>query len=185
MKKILVLFFTISLFSFATSEEALKNALDRLYGNKNTINYDIRTAKALFQPEEKIITILYKNEEKSGYTSDINMGEEYSCKVTLFEGYEYVIIGAGDDSSIDVDIFVYDLEGNTVALDRTNEATAYAKLPKDFVLNKSVKIDKSIAGSETTIRPLETQKYTVKLKLRESNNPASSVAFIVGTKRLK
>ena len=62
---------------------------------------------------------------------------------------------------MDVDIFVYDTLENTVALDRSTDATAYAKLPKDFSLNPSVKIDKSIAGSEITIRPYEKEKYTV------------------------
>lgn len=185
MKKIFLFFFIISIVSFANNEEALKNTLDRLYMNKNEINFDIRTAKALFQPEETIVTIFYKGEEKSGYAANVNLGDEYSCKVTLFEGYEYAIVGAGDNSAIDVDIFVYDPEGNTVAFDRTTYPTAYAKLPKDFLLNKSVTIDTSIADTETSIRPLVTQKYTVKLKLRESKNQNSSVAFIVATKQLK
>jgi len=184
IKKIIV-FMTISIFSFATGEEALKNALDRLYGNNTKINFDIRTAQALFQPEEKIATINYNSEEKSGYTSDISIGEEYSCKVTLFPGYVYVIVGAGDSSATDVDIFVYDSLDNTVALDRSSDATAYAKLPKDFQLNPGVNIDKSIAGTDITIKPYEKEKYTVKLKLRDGKSPKSSVAFIIGTQRIK
>lgn len=183
--KKLILFFAISILAFGNSQEALKNALDRLYGNNTKIAFDIRTAKALEQPGETVTTILYNKEEKSGYSSEIAIGEEYSCKITLFPGFEYVIVGAGDNAAIDVDIFVYDTLENTVALDRSTDATAYAKLPKDFSLNPSVKIDKSIAGSEITIRPYEKEKYTVKLKLRDSKNPKSSVAFIVGTKRLK
>lgn len=183
--KKLILFFAISILAFGNSQEALKNALDRLYENNTKIIFDIRTAKALEQPGETVTTILYNKEEKSGYSSEIAIGEEYSCKITLFPGFEYVIVGAGDNAAIDVDIFVYDSLENTVALDRSTDATAYAKLPKDFTLNPSVKIDKSIAGSEITIRPNEKEKYTVKLKLRDSKNPKSSVAFIVGTKKLK
>lgn len=183
--KKLIIFLIISTLSFGNSQEALKNALDRLYGKNEKIVFDIRTAKALEQPGETITTINYKNEEKSGYSSEIAVGEEYSCKITLFPGYEYVIVGAGDNAALDVDIFVYDSLENTVALDRSTDASAYAKLPKDFSLNPSVKIDKNIAGSEITIRPFEKEKYTVKLKLRDSKNPKSSVAFIIGTKRLK
>lgn len=184
MKKILTLFLIISTLSFASSEEALKNALDRLYVKENISNVDIRTAKALYQPEEKIVTIQYNNQEKSGYTSSIQPGEEYSCYITLFKGYEYIIVGSGDNASIDVDIFVYDLSGNTIALDRTPDSTAYAMLPKDFVLNKDSKVDKSIAGTDTSVRPLETQKYLVKLKLRDSSSPNSDVAFLVATRLL-
>jgi len=179
------LFFIISIFSFGNSQEALKNALDRLYENNSKIEFETRTAKALEQAGETVTTILYNKEEKSGYSSEISIGEEYICKITLFPGFEYIIIGAGDNAALDVDIFIYDSLENTVALDRSNDASAYAKLPKDFSLDPSVKIDKSVAGSETTIRPYEKEKYTVKLKLRDSKNPRSSVAFIVSAKKLK
>lgn len=185
MIKKMFIFLVISVFTFATGEEALKNALDRLYGNKPKIDFDIRSAQALFQPEEKIATIIYNGEEKSGYTSDIALGEEYSCKITLFPGYEYVIVGAGDNAVVDVDIFLYDSLDNTVALDRSPDATAYAKLPKDFKLNPGVNVDKTVAGTDITIRPYEKEKYTVKIKLRDSKTPKSSVAFIIGTQRLK
>lgn len=171
--------------AFANSEEALTNALDRLYNGKPTIEFDVRSAKALFQPEEKIVTILYKDMERSGYTSVIPVGGEYSCYVTLFKGYEYLIVGAGDNSATDVDIFLYDSLGNTVAFDRNPDTTAVALLPKDFTVSNTAKIDKSVAGTDITIRPLETQKYMVKLKLRDANAEKTSVAFLVATKWLK
>lgn len=185
MLKKIIIFLTFSILTFANSEEALKNALDRLYGNNDTINFDVRSAKALFQPEEKIVTIQYKDGEKSGYTSITPVGGEYSCYVTLFKGYEYVIVGAGDNTALDVDMFVYDPLGNTVAYDRNPDTTALALLPKDFSVNSTAKIDKTVAGTDITIRPLETQKYMVKLKLRNSNSDKSSLAFLVATKWLK
>lgn len=184
LKKIL-LFLSISVLCFASSEEALKNALDRFYSNKNNVNLDVRTAQALFQPEEKIVTIQYNGEDKSGYTSEIAVGEEYSCKITLFPGYSYVIVGAGDNSVNDVDIFVYDSLDNTVAFDRTSDSTAYAVLPKNFKLNAGVNIDKSIAGTEFSVRPYVKEKYTVKIKLRDGKSPKSFVAFFVATQRIK
>ena len=185
MFKKIIIFLTFSFLTFASSEDALKNALDRLYGANDKIAFDIRNAKALFQPEEKIVTIQYKDGEKSGYTSETLVGGEYSCYVTLFKGYEYIIVGAGDNTALDVDIFVYDSLGNTVAYDRNSDATALALLPKDFPVDDSAKIDKSVAGTDITIRPLETQKYMVKLKLRNSNTDKSSLAFLVATKWLK
>lgn len=185
MIKKIILFLAFSVLTFANSEEALKNALDRLYGSNEKIAFDIRSAKALFQPEEKIVTIQYKDGEKSGYTSVTPVGGEYSCYVTLFKGYEYVIVGAGDATALDVDMFIYDPLGNTVAYDRASDATALALLPKDFAINSTAKIDKTVAGTDITIRPLETQKYMVKLKLRDSSSDKSTLAFLVATKWLK
>ena len=48
MLKKIIIFLTFSILTFANSEEALKNALDRLYGNNDKITFDIRSAKALF-----------------------------------------------------------------------------------------------------------------------------------------
>lgn len=185
MFKKIILFLTLSFLSFASGEEALKNALDRLHGGNDLIQYDIRTAKALYQPNEQIVTIPYKEIERSGYTKEIGIGEEYSCYITLFKGYEYVIVGAGDNNVSDVDIFIYDQEGNTVSFDRNPDPTAYALLPKDFSVSKSAKIDKTMAGTEISIRPTETQKFLVTVKLRSSKAPKSSVAFLVATKWLK
>ena len=185
MLKKIIIFLTFSILTFANSEEALKNALDRLYGNNDKITFDIRSAKALFQPEEKIVTIQYKDGEKSGYTSVAAVGGEYSCYVTLFKGYEYAIFGAGDNTVLDVDMFIYDPLGNTVAYDRNPDPTAFALLPKEFAVSSTAKVDKSVAGTDITIRPLETQKYMVKLKLRNSNADKSSLAFLVATKWLK
>ena len=162
MLKKIIIFLTFSILTFANSEEALKNALDRLYGNNDKITFDIRSAKALFQPEEKIVTIQYKDGEKSGYTSVAAVGGEYSCYVTLFKGYEYAIVGAGDNTVLDVDMFIY-----------------------DPLVSSTAKVDKSVAGTDITIRPLETQKYMVKLKLRNSSTDKSSLAFLVAAKWLK
>lgn len=185
MKSKFFLFLMVSFLAFGSSEEALKNALDRFYSNTNATNMDIRTAKALFQPDEKTVTIPYKNEEKSGYTFTLEPNGEYTCKVTLFKGFQYIIVGAGDNNALDVDIFIYDLNENTVAFDRTSDITAYALLPKDFALSKDVQIDTSIVGTDISIKPLETEKYIVKIKLRASKAPSSDVAFIVAAKKLK
>ena len=42
-----------------------------------------------------------------------------------------------------------------------------------------------MAGTEISIRPTETQKFLVTVKLRSSKTPKSSVAFLVATKWLK
>lgn len=182
--KKLFIFLTISILSFGNPQEALKNALDRLYGNSTTIPFDIRTARALEQPGETVTTISYKGAQRSGYSSEIAVGEEYSCRITLFPGQEYIIIGAGDNAAIDVDIFIYDPLGNTVAFDRTTDASAYAKLPLDFPVDPDIKIDKSVAGTIISVRPYERERYTVTLRLRDSKSPRSSVAFVVATRKV-
>ena len=58
-------------------------------------------------------------------------------------------------------------------------------LAKEFAVSSTAKVDKSVAGTDITIRPLETQKYMVKLKLRNSNADKSSLAFLVAAKWLK
>ena len=82
-------------------------------------------------------------------------------------------------------MFIYDPLGNTVAYDRNSDSTAFALLPKEFSVSSTTKIDKSVAGTDIIIRPLETQKYMVKLKLRNSSTDKSSLAFLVAAKWLK
>lgn len=47
----------------------------------------------------------------------LSEGGSYTIKTTLFRGYSYVILGAGDSSTRDLDIIVYDENFNRVKSD--------------------------------------------------------------------
>lgn len=177
-------FMLISIGIFCDSIKSIENAVKYYSKYKFERNFDIRTASQLKQPDETVTTINYKGNTYSGYTSDIKENEEYICRITLFEGFEYIIIGAGDDTSEDIDLFVYDEQGNTVAMDRSMEPFAYARLSPQLAKVKNINNDIDILNTKISVRPIKTQKYWVKIKLRKSSDKTSSVGFIIGNRKV-
>jgi hypothetical protein len=185
MKIKFIVFMLISLGIFCDSIKSMENAVKHYNKYKFKRNFDIRTASQLKQPNETITTINYKGRSYSGYTSIIKENEEYVCRITLFKGFEYIIIGAGDDNSEDIDLFVYDEQGNTVAMDRNKEAYAYARLSPQLAKIRNINNDINVLNTKISVRPLKTQKYWVKIKLRKAKGNSSSVGFIIGNRKVK
>lgn len=70
--------------------------------------------------ESKGFTVNY-NESKYGFLSQ---GESFVIKTTCYNSSAYAIVAAGGNSANDVDIAIYDENGNLVDEDSTNERYA-------------------------------------------------------------
>jgi hypothetical protein len=52
----------------------------------------------------------------------LNRGQTYTISTTLYRGYHYNIIGAGDSGISDLDLEIYDGNGNLITRDRMTDA---------------------------------------------------------------
>lgn len=185
MKNIFIVFVLFTFSLLAQGEDSLQNAFNHFKKYKEYKTFDIRSATQLKQADEIVTTIKDNGVNVSGYTARLKEGEEYLCRITLFQGFEYAIVAGGDNNAVDIDLFVYDGEGNTVAMDRNLESVSYARLTKELADTTSLNNDKEIMYSEVSVRPLKTEKYWVKIKLRKSLTSTNDVAFLVGNRSVK
>lgn len=180
------IFLLLSLNLFSQGKEiSIRNAVEFFEEHEIYESFNIRTANQLQQPGEIVTTINHRSRPISGYTARIAKGDEYLCRITLFEGYEYVIIAAGDNNVVDIDLFIYDEEGNTVAIDRSINSKAYATLNAQLASIPDINNDRAIVYSDISVRPLKTQRYWVKVKLRDSLASTNDVGFIIGNRKIQ
>jgi|GEM_PF-4819354 len=180
-----LLFLSLSFYTFSHTDDSIKNAINFFEKYEISKDFNIRTARELRQKGETVTTITHKGKSISGYTTNIKVNEEYLCQITLFKGYEYAIIASGDDNAIDIDLFVYDSQGNTVAMDRSIGSSAYARLETSLTKTKNINNDYTVMNSDISVRPLLTEKYWVKIKLREGIEATSDVGLIIGNRTIK
>lgn len=183
MKSLLfLLFLSFTLHNFSSPQDSIKNAINFFEKYEVSRNFNIRTARELRQRGETVTTINHKSRAINGYTRSVNISEEYIFRVTFFKGYEYAIIASGDDSIIDIDLFVYDSQGNIVARDQTFGASAYARFDNLLSKVRSLNNDPSIIDSDLSVRPLLSERYWIKIKLREGKNPKGNIGLIIGNR---
>ncbi len=185
MKFKVILFMILTFSIFSQGEGSIKNAAKLFEAQPNYWTYVVRTAKQLKQPDEIVATTKYNNKWFSGYTQRIKNGDEYLVRATLFKGFEYIIIAAGDDNALDIDLFVYDGEGNTVAMDRRVNNVSHAKLTPELAKVNSINNAIDVMDTEVSIRPLETEKFWIKIKLRDSLTSTNDVGVIIGSRAVK
>lgn len=185
MKKAILLLFTIlSISIFASPEQAIINAV-KFYDTFEDVEQYFRTAKQLQQPNEVVTTVRYNNRDYSAYTKEIAVGSEYQVKFTLYSGFQYNIIAAGDDSAVDVDVFIYDGNGNTVALDRSRKNESFALPLPQMKSVKKINALTDIVGQQVSVKPKWKEKFTGVLKLRKATGNKASVAILISSRRLK
>lgn len=179
------LFLSLSFYTFSNTGDSIKNAINFFEKYEISKKFNIRTARELRQKGETVTTINHKGKSISGYTTNIKVNEEYLCQITLFKGYEYIIIASGDNSAIDIDLFVYDSQGNTVAMDRSIGSSAFARLETSLTKTKNINNDYTVMNSDISVRPLLTEKYWIKIKLREGIDATSDIGLIIGNRTIK
>ncbi len=185
MKIKLIIFIILTFSIFSQGEDSIKNAVKFFEKQPNYWTYVVRTSRQLQQPDEIVATTKYNNKWFSGYTQRIKNGDEYLVRATLFKGFEYIIIAAGDDNALDIDLFIYDGEGNTVAMDRRINNASHAKLTPELAKVNSINNSINIIDSEVSVRPLETEKFWIKIKLRDSLTSTNDVGVIIGSRAVK
>lgn len=180
-----LIFLSLSFCIFPNTNDSIRNAINYFEKYEIAKEFNIRTARELRQKGETVTTINHKGKSISGYTTNIKVNEEYLCQITLFKGYEYAIIASGDNNAIDIDLFVYDSQGNTVAMDRSIGSSAYARLETSLTKTRNINNDYTVMNSDISVRPLLTEKYWVKIKLRQGISSTSDIGLIIGNKRVK
>ena len=70
-------------------------------------------------------------------------------------------------------------------MDRSIGSSAYARLETSLTKTKNINNDYTVMNSDISVRPLLTEKYWVKIKLREGIEATSDVGLIIGNRTIK
>lgn len=169
MKKYLILSLLLisSLNIFASKVNALKSTIRFYKSLKLSNNYELRTLKNLEESEKVQLSI--KGKAYNAYSFLLKEDDNYSFKTKFYAGYDYILVASGDRVVKDLDVIIYDGNGDTVSIDRKPTKQAFPRLNKDFLSEKS-NANKKIEKSKISIRPLKTDFYTIKVKNRKTSN---------------
>lgn len=179
--KLILLFATIVSSIYSAPQDASKIVFD-FAGLLLKDNYEVRDLKNV-KPADKT-SYTFQNKEYFLYTGTGAKDSEFSISTKFYVGWDYIIIGAGDSNSSDIDIYVYDENSTLVAVDRN-------VTPHSFPLYKSEFIDPTlnpnnnpnIEKEKISIRPLKSSTYTIKIKIRTASTPTVSWSMLIASKR--
>lgn len=179
--KIVFLFAAIISYGYAAPQEASKVVFD-FAGFLLNDNYEVRDLKEV-KPADKT-SYTFQNKEYFLYSGTGTKESEFSISTKFYVGWDYIIIGAGDSNSSDIDIYVYDENSTLVAVDRS-------VTPHSFPLYKSEFIDSTlnpnnnpnIEREKISVRPLKSGTYTIKIKIRAVSDTAVSWSMLIASKK--
>lgn len=179
--KIILLFAAIVSFGYASPQDASKVVFD-FAGFLLNDNYEVRDLKEV-KPAEKT-SYTFQNKEYFLYTGTGAKESEFSISTKFYVGWDYIIIGAGDSNSSDIDIYVYDENSALVAVDRSVTLHSFPLYKSEFIdstLNPNN--NPNIEGEKISIRPLKSGTYTIKIKIRAASDAAVSWSMLVASKK--
>ncbi len=179
--KIVLLFAAIISYGYGSPQEASKTVFD-FAGFLLNENYEVRDLKDV-KPADKT-SYTFQSKEYSLYSGSGTKESEFAVSTKFYIGWDYIIIGAGDSHSSDIDIYVYDENSTLVAVDRS-------VTPHSFPLYKSEFIDSTlnpnnnpnIEGEKISIRPLKSGVYTIKIKIRAAASDTASWSMLIASKK--
>lgn len=182
---VIIAFFSIFSFSLGSASDAANNALD-FFVPHFPKEYEIRDLENDYglsiNPNYKS-SIVYKDTVYGFYTSPAKTGAEFEIPTRLFQGYEYIIIGAGDQDIYDLDIKIYDENDNVVALDRSTQKYSLPVLNTNYIQDKSINNDFSIANKKISVCPVKTANYKLKILVRNAEiDKGGNWAVIIASK---
>lgn len=179
--KPLFLFFIISISVLGSTSDAAKNVMD-FSGIILENQYELRDLKSLSDKEKTPIVYLDKNYFLYSGTGGTN--SEFTIQTKLYIGWDYIIIGAGDNDVSDIDIFIYDDAGNLVAVDRNKTKHSFPLFKSEYMdTTVTLNNNKNIEGQKISVRPIRSSSYTIKVKIRNAKTKDSGWAMLIASKR--
>lgn len=175
------IFFLTYINSFSTPEESSKKTLDfaTFLFNENYIPRNIDNVE-----DSKKIKFNYETKDYFLYSEKSLPNQEFEIKTNFYVGWDYAIIGAGDLILKDIDIYVYDSEGLIVAIDRNSSGISFPLIRSNYMdIYSGANNDMSIEGKRISVKPLKSDNYTIKIKVRNGFNSEGFWSVMILTRQ--
>jgi hypothetical protein len=178
---ILFIFSLTFINSFSTQEESSKKTLDFATFLFNE-NYISRTLEDI--EDSKKFKFNYETKDYFLYSEKSLPNQEFEIKTTFYVGWDYAIIGAGNSTLKDIDLYIYDSEGLVVAIDRNSSGISFPMIRSNYMdIYSNANNDMSIEGKRISIRPLKSGNYTIKIKVRNGFNSEGFWSVMILTRK--